>query len=96
MIVILNYGIWSCTIEPDTGVVLITNNQVYQREYMLRVDMYTIEQIKEYIFIYEENGSFHQFKFEDDFTLIGDFVSANGEDITPFAMWDVTDDMDIE
>ena len=65
----------------------IGNGDNPMRTYELHDTPVRFEHMGEYIFLYMDDETFYQFKFEFEDFFVGDYFDADGELIEEFAMW---------
>ena len=75
---------WSVTLGFDD--ILTVECKDETREYQLDPIVH-IEHNKEYLFLYMEDKSFYQFKFEENLFFVGDIFDKDSEHIDTFASY---------
>jgi len=75
---------WLVTLGFDN--ILTVECKDETREYQLK-PITKIEHNKEYLYLYMEDNSFYQFKFEENLFFVGDIFNVDGEHLDSFASY---------
>jgi len=74
---------WLMTIGFDNVITVTCNGET--RTYTIPEKIVKVEHNTEYVYLYVEGNIFYQFKFEEEYFLVGDIFTNKGEHLDSFA-----------